>query len=184
MPKPNPDPKTPAADSRRLLRWYRRHARNLPWRRTDDPYAIWISEIMLQQTTVEAVIPYFERWLRTLPDVQTLAAAPQDQVMKLWEGLGYYSRAVSLHKAAKVVVDERGGVFPVGEDAWRELPGIGPYTAAALGCIVDGQRVPAIDALVRRLLYRYLGLTGEGNSKANEAAMREYGARLLAKSAP
>ena len=122
MPPAHRDARPPAlnADGRRkvralvpaLLKWFVAHARDLPWRRTLDPYAIWVSEIMLQQTQVKTVIPYWERWMRELPDAPALAAAPQDKVLKLWEGLGYYTRARNLQKAARVVMEEHGGKFP------------------------------------------------------------------------
>ncbi|HKD38274.1 MAG TPA: A/G-specific adenine glycosylase, partial [Pirellulales bacterium] len=110
---------------RPLMAWYARNARDLPWRQNRDPYRIWISEIMLQQTTVTAVVPYFERFVRALPTIQSLAATKEDTVLRLWEGLGYYRRARQLHRAAKQIVAEHGGRFPRDADAVRRLPGIG-----------------------------------------------------------
>jgi A/G-specific adenine glycosylase len=112
-----------------LLKWYKRHQRDLPWRRTNDPYAIWISEIMLQQTQVATVIPYYQRFLDRFPDVRTLAASPVADVIKLWEGLGYYSRARNLHRAAKMIMIDFGGKVPSSPEDLLQLPGIGRYTA-------------------------------------------------------
>ena len=116
----------------RLLRWFTANARDLPWRRTLDPYAIWVSEIMLQQTQVSTVIPYWERWMRALPDIPSLACAPEQKVLKLWEGLGYYTRARNLQKAAQVIVAEHNGKFTETFDAVLALPCIGRYTAGAI----------------------------------------------------
>ncbi len=136
---------------RRLLAWYRRNRRDLPWRRTKDPYAIWVSEMMLQQTRVVAVIPYYERFLARFPDVHALARARIDDVLALWSGLGYYRRARHLHEAARRV--SRDG-FPRSEAHWRELPGIGPYAAAAIASIAFGERAAAVDGNVIRVLSR------------------------------
>ena len=124
--------------SRLLLAWYSKNARVLPWRGLSDPYAIWVSEIMLQQTRVETVIPYFHRWMQTLPDVLSLAKAPQDAVLKLWEGQGYYSRVLSMQKAARFLLEKHAGALPPDHDALLALPGIGPYTAAAIASIAWG----------------------------------------------
>jgi A/G-specific adenine glycosylase len=138
-----------AMDARSLLAWYRRVARDLPWRRTRDPYAVWVSEIMLQQTQIATVVPYFERWMRRFPDVKALARAPLDAVLKSWEGLGYYARARNLHRAAKEMAEP-----PRDSEGWREVPGVGPYTAAAIASICFGERVPVFDGNVRRVLSR------------------------------
>ena len=114
-----------------LLDWFSRHKRDLPWRRTYSPYHVWISEIMLQQTQMERGVDYFKRWIARFPDVNALAAAPEDEVLKLWEGLGYYSRARNLHKAAREVVLRHDAVLPSSPEALQGLPGIGPYTARA-----------------------------------------------------
>ena len=140
-----------------LLKWYRLNRRDLPWRRTSDPYAVWISEIMLQQTRVEAVKDYYERFLKELPDVNALAKCPDDKLMKLWEGLGYYSRARNLKKAACLIA-ERGGSFPSDYDSLIALPGIGPYTAGAVSSIAFGLPVPAIDGNVLRVYARMQSL--------------------------
>ena len=122
---------TARALRRALLAWYRRTARNLPWRRTRDPYCIWLSEILLQQTRVETVVPYYERFVRAFPSVAALARAPLGRVLRLWAGLGYYTRARNLHRAARIIAHEHGGRFPQTADEWRQLPGIGRYTAGA-----------------------------------------------------
>ncbi len=139
---------------RRLCVWYQQDHRDLPWRRTTDPYAIWISEIMLQQTRVQAVIPYYERFLQVLPTVQALAEVPEDQLLKLWEGLGYYSRARNLQKAARTVCTEFGGSMPCDRESLLTLSGIGSYTAGAVASIAGGQCCPAVDGNVLRVLSR------------------------------
>lgn len=148
------DSDTVAGLRRRLLEFFDDRARDLPWRATDDPYAIWVSEIMLQQTRVDTVIPYFERWLERFPDVESLAAAEEDEVFRLWEGLGYYRRARFLHAAARRLVDRHDGLLPRTTEALRELPGIGVYTAGAIASIAFGRPVPAVDGNVRRVLAR------------------------------
>lgn len=140
-----------------LLDWYAANARDLPWRHTSDPYCIWISEIMLQQTRVEAVKPYYERFLNAFPTVRDLAAAPEEKLLKLWEGLGYYSRARNLQKAARVIVEQYGGKMPADEEQLRGLPGIGDYTAGAIASIAFGIRAPAVDGNVLRVLARVSG---------------------------
>ena len=148
-----------------LLAWFAVHARDLPWRRTLDPYAIWISEIMLQQTQVKTVIPYWERWLHALPDVRALAAAPEDRVLKLWEGLGYYTRARNLQKAARLIVTEHAGQFPCDFPAILALPGIGRYTAGAIASIAFNQPAPLLDGNVIRVLTRLFALPGDPKEK-------------------
>jgi len=137
-----------------LLAFFDERARPLPWRRTDDPYAIWVSEIMLQQTRVETVIPYWERWMDRFPDIDALASAEESVVLKAWEGLGYYSRARNLRKGAAVVRERFGGDVPATVDELREVPGIGPYTAGAVASIAFGVATPAVDGNVRRVLAR------------------------------
>ena len=138
-----------------LLSWFDRYKRDLPWRRNRSPYATWISEIMLQQTRVDTVKPYFERWMERFPNVQTLAEADEQDVLKLWEGLGYYSRARSLHKAAKLIAECYGGQLPDDPFVLRKLPGIGDYTAGAIASIGFGIPAPALDGNIRRILARY-----------------------------
>src|ERR1035438_6680659 len=144
---------------RDLLHWYRRHHRQLPWRATRDPYRIWVSEIMLQQTRVETVLPYYARWLRAFPTVHALAQAKDDRVLKLWEGLGYYSRARNLHRAARIVVREYDGKLPRTANGLRQLPGIGRYTAGAIASIAFGERVPLVDGNVARVFARIFAIT-------------------------
>jgi len=136
-----------------LLDWFAANRRDLPWRHTRDPYRILVSEVMLQQTQVDRVIPYYERWLEAFPTVQALAAAPTAEVIRLWAGLGYNRRAVNLQRTAQAVI-ERGGEFPHDVDALRTLPGIGPYTAGAIACFAFEQDVPFIDTNMRRVLHR------------------------------
>jgi A/G-specific adenine glycosylase len=138
----------------RLLAWYEHHKRDLPWRDTRDPYHIWVAEVMLQQTQVATVVPYYERFLARFPNVQALAAAPLDDVLKLWEGLGYYGRARHLYAAARMVVLDLDGEVPDTMEGLLSLPGIGRYTAGAVLSIAFGQEVPALDGNVRRVLSR------------------------------
>lgn len=137
-----------------LLEWYHKNKRDLPWRQTKDPYRIWVSEIMLQQTRVEAVKPYYERFLQTLPTVRDLAEAEEETLLKLWEGLGYYSRVRNMQKAAVQIMEEYGGCFPAEQKALLGLKGIGPYTAGAVGSIAFGLPIPAVDGNVLRVMSR------------------------------
>lgn len=141
-----------------LLQWYEAGKRVLPWRESRDPYVIWVSEIMLQQTRVEAVVPYFERFIRAFPTVEALATAAQEEVLKLWEGLGYYSRARNLHQAAKIVLEEYGGAVPERYEEIRQLPGIGDYTAGAVLSIAYNQPYPAVDGNVKRVFSRIFAI--------------------------
>ena len=140
-----------------LLDWYDEHRRDLPWRRDAAPYRVWISEIMLQQTRVAAVLEHYARWMHRFPNVEALAKAREQSVLALWSGLGYYHRARRLHQAAKVIVRERHGDFPRTAEAWRELPGIGRYTAAAIASIAFGEPVAVVDGNVERVLERLFG---------------------------
>jgi len=137
-----------------LLDWFSRHKRDLPWRETYSPYHVWISEIMLQQTQMERGVEYFKRWIARFPDLGSLATAQQDEVLKLWEGLGYYSRARNLHKAAQIVMDQHNGTLPTSTEALLALPGIGPYTARAIASIAFKQDVCVVDANVERVMAR------------------------------
>jgi len=150
----NLPPPEHAAFRRALLAWYRRTRRDLPWRRTRDAYAVWLSEIMLQQTRVETARPYFERFVAAFPGFAALAAAPLDEVLRLWSGLGYYRRAQNLHRAARYVVNELGGALPRTAAEWQRLPGVGRYTAGAIASIAFDERVPAVDGNVKRALAR------------------------------
>ncbi|MBR5561230.1 MAG: A/G-specific adenine glycosylase [Clostridia bacterium] len=141
-----------------VLNWYDAGHRDLPWRHTKDAYRIWVSEIMLQQTRAETVISYYDRFLTRYPDVQALAAAPQEELLKQWEGLGYYSRARSLQKAAQVIVDEFGGELPRDVQKLRSLPGIGDYTAGAIASIAFGIPAAAVDGNVERVICRYFAI--------------------------
>lgn len=163
----------------KLLNWYTENARDLPWRRTDDPYAIWVAEVMLQQTRVETVKPYYRRWMQHFPTVADLAAASQDEVLNQWEGLGYYRRARYLHRAAQTVVSDHDGLLPTTEKGLRELPGIGPYTAAAIASIAFGHDRLALDGNLRRVLARLFDIQEEISSSAAEEQLRRQGLRLL-----
>jgi len=144
-----------------LLAWFTVHRRPMPWRDDPSPYRVWISEVMLQQTQVVTVIPYFERFTARFPTVATLAAAELQTVLKLWEGLGYYSRARNLLKASRVVMEALGGVLPVTADGWRTLPGVGNYTSAAVASIAYGEAVPSVDGNVLRVFSRFWGVTDD-----------------------
>ena len=150
-----------------LIRWQRRHGRHdLPWQDTRDPYRIWLSEVMLQQTRVDAVIPYYERFLDRFPDVRALARAPQGEVLRLWSGLGYYARARNLHAAARRIVRMHAGRFPRSPEALAALPGVGRSSAAAIAVFAFGRRAAILDGNVRRVLARYLGIEGFPGSPA------------------
>ncbi|MEM7735672.1 MAG: A/G-specific adenine glycosylase [Deinococcota bacterium] len=151
--------------SHNLLTWFDREQRELPWRSLRTPYRVWISEVMLQQTQVATVIPYFERWQRAFPDVYTLAAAPLDDVLKLWEGLGYYRRARLIHACAKVICEEHAGTLPNSYDQLITLPGIGPYTAAAIASLAFGEAAIAVDGNIKRVAARLFELAGGPDPK-------------------
>ncbi len=165
MPRADDGLPGPAPDEvqARLLAWYDRHRRRLPWRappgERPDPYAVWLSEIMLQQTTVQAVKPYFERFLRRWPRVTDLAAAPQEEVLGAWAGLGYYARARNLHACARAVAERHGGRFPDTEEGLRALPGIGPYTAAAIAAIAFDRPASPVDGNIERVTARLFSVT-------------------------
>lgn len=149
-----PTPRWP----KKLLQWFAAHQRAMPWRDNPQPYWVWVSEAMLQQTQVDTVIPYFKRFITKFPTVQALAQADQQEVLKLWEGLGYYSRARNLHKAAKLVCEKFNGALPQTYDALQEIPGIGPYIAAAIVSIAFGKPVPVVDGNVLRVFARFWGI--------------------------
>ena len=146
---------------RKILGWYDREKRDLPWRRTREPYRIWVSEVMLHQTRVETVLPYYERFLRRFPDAGALARARLQTVLKMWEGLGYYGRARNLHRAAKIIVREHGGSLPDDPKALGRLPGIGVYSVGAIGSIAYDLPLPAVDGNVRRVLSRLFGIESD-----------------------
>ncbi len=179
-------PHMPAALSfaSRLVRWQAAHGRHdLPWQRDRDPYRVWLSEVMLQQTQVQTVIAYFERFVQRFPNIASLADAPQDEVMGLWSGLGYYSRARHLHACAQVIVRECGGMFPARSEALRRLPGIGPSTAAAIASICFSERVAILDGNVKRVLTRYLGFAEDLSEGQSLRALWAEAQRLLPRSA-
>ncbi len=160
----------PPAPAARLLRWQARHGRHdLPWQQDPTPYRVWVSEIMLQQTQVGTATPYYQRFLERFPDVRALAAAPQDEVLHLWSGLGYYARARNLHEAARRVVNDHGGELPDSLDALTGLPGIGRSTAGAILALGFGRRAPICDGNVKRVLSRYFGLREAPGAAADRA---------------
>ncbi len=163
----------------RLLAWWDEGHAEHPWRRQPDSYAVWIAEVMLQQTQIATVIPYFARWMARFPDVRALAAAPLDDVLKLWEGLGYYGRARNLHRAAQQIVAEWGGALPDDVAALRRLPGIGPYTAGAIASIVFGRPVPVLDGNVIRVLSRLVDLEADVTKTATKRWLWELAAGLV-----
>ncbi len=157
--------------SRKLLHWFRQSARDLPWRKTKDPYKIWISEIMLQQTTVSAVIPKYEAWIKKFPDMRSLARAREQTVLKQWQGLGYYNRARNLHATARIICQDHQGILPPDADTLSRLPGFGPYTVGAVLSIAFGIRKPIIDANVRRVSMRVLNLKGAADTSQDKTIL-------------
>jgi len=168
-----------AAIGQRLLAWYQRHGRDLPWRRTRDPYAIWVAETLLQQTQVGTVIPYYERFLARFPTVEALAAASLDDVLKAWEGLGYYARARNLHRAARRVVAEWGSHLPHTPEQLRRLPGVGRYTAAAVASIAFGQDAAALDANVRRVICRLYAIDRDPGRPETQRQLEELAQAVM-----
>ena len=175
FPSPAPPPPVPAktpsptvpAFAARVVRWQRRHGRHdLPWQASSDAYRRWLSEVMLQQTQVATVIPYFERFLGRFPDVAALAAATEDEVLALWSGLGYYARGRNLHRAAREVVARFGGAFPVRFEELESLPGVGRSTAAAIAAFAGGERRAILDGNVKRVIARHAGIGGDPSSSA------------------
>ncbi len=164
----------------RLTRWQQAHGRHdLPWQGGRDPYAVWLSEIMLQQTQVSSVIPYYQRFLASFPDIAALAGASQDEVLAHWSGLGYYSRARNLHQAARQVVERHGGVFPAEFEQILALPGIGRSTAAAISAFAFGMRRAILDGNVKRVLARYFAVEGHPGAKGVEALLWQHAEALL-----
>lgn len=156
-----PTPPRPSHLAPPLLAWFERVRRAMPWRGIEDPYRIWVSEVMLQQTQVTTVIPYYQRFVARFPTVADLAAADEDEVLALWQGLGYYSRARNLHRAARLIASEHGGQFPREPAVARALPGVGPYTAGAVLSIAYGVRLPAVDGNAERVLARVMAIEGD-----------------------
>jgi len=165
--------------AQRLLAWFSQNARDLPWRRTRDPYAIWVSEIMLQQTQVKTVLPYWERWMKSLSNIQALAKASPKKIHKLWEGLGYYTRVRNMQRAAQIVVKEHDGEFPGEFEAVLALPGIGRYTAGAICSIAFNQPTPVVDGNVIRVLTRVFGITGDPREKKTNAKLWQIAEDLV-----
>jgi len=163
-----------------LLGWYEKNKRNLPWRGEKDAYLVWVSEIMLQQTRVETVIPYYRAWQKVFPSVYDLANAPEEEVLLLWEGLGYYARARNMHHAAQALVNEFEGIFPRSPEALRKLPGVGEYTANAIASICFQVPVVAMDANVKRVLARLLDLNVPISSQSAKMEIKEFATNLLA----
>lgn len=166
-------------EQQRLVEWYLQNKRDLPWRKSKNPYHIWLSEIMLQQTRVESVKGYYKRFLALFPTVEALAAAPEEQVLKAWEGLGYYTRARNLHKAAKHVTENCAGIFPASYEGLLSLPGIGPYTAGAIASIAFEIPAPAVDGNVYRVTSRYRGIREDISYPAVQKRIRDEVTSLL-----
>ncbi|NYF91976.1 A/G-specific adenine glycosylase [Tunturiibacter empetritectus] len=175
-------PKTTLLDAalfrRRLMSWYRTHARELPWRHVSDPYRTWLSEVMLQQTRVAAVVEHYQSFLRRFPTILALALAPESEVLALWSGLGYYRRARMLHKAAQFLIEERGGILPGTAAELRTLPGIGEYTSAAIASIAFGESVAVVDGNVERVLLRLTGRP-EQRDAAGRAFVQQQASALV-----
>ncbi len=167
-----------------LRAWFGRHQRPLPWRKTRDPYRIWVAEIMLQQTRAAAVIPYYERFLARFPDIKSLARAQEPEVLECWSGLGYYSRARNLQRAARHVVEELRGRLPRLHEDWLKLPGVGPYTAAAVASIAFGEPVAVLDGNVARVMTRVANHHGDIRSGAVRDQLRQQAQRLLDRRRP
>lgn len=170
--------------SRALLAWFRLHRRPLPWRTDRDPYRVWVAEVLLQQTRVAQAIPYYERFLRAFPTVHALARASEGEVLKVWQGAGYYARARNLHASARLVVREGSGRFPTTVDGWEELPGVGPYIARAVASLVDGAPVVALEANGLRVAARWTREEGDIRTRAVRERVERVLANLLPSRAP
>ncbi len=175
-----------AADDlrQRLLSWYELHRRDLPWRRARDAYAVWVSEVMLQQTRVSVVVDYFERWMRRFPTMESLADASEQDVLQIWQGLGYYSRARRLREGAQYICREHGGELPRDVDALLTIPGIGPYSAGAIASIAHGVRAPIVDGNVVRVLCRLFALRGDPSKSAQSRALWRLAGELVPEDRP
>lgn len=176
---PDMDERTAREVGRRLVRWYARNARELPWRKNRTPYRVWVSEVMLQQTAVSTVVPYFRRWMRKWPGVKALARATEHEVLSAWEGMGYYGRARNLLKAARRIVDDCRGRMPSSREQLLGLPGIGPYIAGAIRSLAFGEDEVAVDANVVRVFMRLLALEGTGSGAAAQRRVRTQAALAL-----
>ena len=173
------DAPAPREVGQRLLAWGEGHARSFPWRENRDPYVVWVSETMLQQTQIKTVIPYLRRWLERFPTLRDLAEAPLEEVLKVWQGLGYYARARNLHKAARRMVERHGGKVPEDREALLALPGIGPYTAGAILSLAYGKDEPILDGNARRVLSRVFGVEGDPRRGAVERRLWELARAIL-----
>ena len=169
----------PAPFAEPLLKWYRQNRADLPWRRHPGPYQVWLSEVMLQQTQVETVIPYYQRFIRAFPTIEALAAAPLDEVLKRWEGLGYYSRARNLQRAARVIMSQHGGKLPSTVADLLQLPGIGPYTAGAIASIAFARAAPVLDGNIIRVFARLLDLDEDVAQSATQKKLWRIAADWL-----
>ena len=167
-----------------LIEWYRRHHRRLPWRETDDPYRIWVSEVMLQQTQVQTVIPYYQKFLQHFPDVKKLANSNLQRILKAWEGLGYYARARNMHGSAKVILEQHAGKFPDSWDVLRELPGIGDYIASAVLSIAFNQPYAVVDGNVKRVLARLYEISEPVNKSSSYKTFKRVADGLLDRCRP
>jgi len=170
--------------AQKLLNWFQVNRRSLPWRNTTDPYAIWVSEVMLQQTQVNTVIPYYERFLNSFPNIATLAKSDPDHVLKHWEGLGYYARAINLQKASQIVVDQFSGSVPKDPSLFKQLPGVGDYINAAVQSIAFGHRIAVVDGNVRRVLSRLYEMTETVNESKHAKIFANKAQTLLCKQNP
>lgn len=170
--------------SARLLLWYDAHKRSLPWRDSNDPYKVWVSEVILQQTRIDQGLDYYNRFLEAFPDVTHLAEASEEKVLRMWQGLGYYSRARNLHQSAREIVEKHKGEFPRNSKDWMQLKGVGPYTAAAIASIVFKEAVPSIDGNTFRLLARVFALSYNIDSTTGKKAFFEIASQLIDKNRP
>ena len=162
-----------------LLRWFAKDQRSLPWRKEYSPYQTWISEVMLQQTRTQTVLPYYERWMKRFPDIRSVAAAPEDEVLKYWEGMGYYTRARNIHKSAKIMVERFAGVFPDNYDLILKLPGIGRYTAGAIMSLAFNREYPVVDGNVERVFARWFNLEKPVKTKESQVFIAEMAGALI-----
>ena len=180
----HPNPETIKTIRRNLLRWFHANARDLPWRRTNDPYAVWVSEIMLQQTQVATVIDYFNRFMKRFPTVEKLARAKQDTVLKMWEGLGYYSRGRNLHKAAQLIVSDYDGHLPDTIEELQKIPGIGRYTAGAILSIAGNQRLPILEGNTQRVFSRWISMRGSISDRQTINLLWQVAETMLPRNEP
>jgi A/G-specific adenine glycosylase len=167
-----------------FTQWFKVNKRSFPWRENTSPYEVWVSEVMLQQTQASVVISYYLAWMKEFPNIDSLAQAPLEQVLKVWEGLGYYSRARRLHEAAKIISQQHGGILPKDENTLKTIPGIGPYTLGAIRSFAFHQKAAAVDGNVMRVLSRFLCIEEDISSLKVQKKIREYMYDLLPKNTP